>query len=39
VEPVAPTEGATKVAYEEDANWVIFFNGSVDEGFLQIDES
>jgi hypothetical protein len=39
VEPVTPIEGATGVAYEEVAGLVIFFDGSVDEGFLQTDES
>jgi hypothetical protein len=35
VEPVTPTEGATRVAYEEGAGGVIFFDGSVGKGFLQ----
>jgi hypothetical protein len=39
VEPVTPVEGVTGVAYEEVAGLVIFFDGSVDEGFLQTDES
>jgi hypothetical protein len=39
VEPVTPAEGVTGVAYEGDAGWVIFFNGSADEGFLWTDES
>jgi hypothetical protein len=39
VEPVTPAEGATGLAYEEDAGWVIFFDGSADKGFLRIDES
>jgi hypothetical protein len=39
VEPVTPVEGATGVAYEEGDGWVIFFDGSEDEGFLWTDES
>jgi hypothetical protein len=39
VEPVTPAEGATGVAYEEVAGWVIFFDGPADEGFLRTDES
>jgi hypothetical protein len=39
VEPVTPTEEATRVAYEEVAGLVIFFDGSADEGFLRTDES
>jgi hypothetical protein len=35
VEPVTPIEGATRVAYEEGAGWIIFFDRSAGEGFLQ----
>jgi hypothetical protein len=39
VESVTPAEGPTRVAYEEVVVFVIFFDGSTDEGFLQTDES
>jgi hypothetical protein len=39
MEPVTPTEGATGVAYEEGAGWIIFFDGSAGEDFLWTDES
>jgi hypothetical protein len=39
VESVTPAEGATRVAYEEVVGFVIFFDGSADESFLQTDES
>jgi hypothetical protein len=36
---VTPAEGVIGVAYEEGVGWIIFFDGSADEGFLWIDES
>jgi hypothetical protein len=39
VEPVTPAGGATRVACEEDACWVSFFDESAAEGFLWTDES
>jgi hypothetical protein len=39
VEPVTPAEGVIEVAYEEAAGFVIFFDRSTDEGFLQTDIS
>jgi hypothetical protein len=39
VEAVTPTEGTTRVEFEEVAGLVIFFDGSTDEGFLQTDKS
>jgi hypothetical protein len=39
VEPVTLAEGATRIAYEEGAGWVIFFDESANESFLWIDES
>jgi hypothetical protein len=35
VEPVTPAGGATGVAGEGDVGWAIFFDGSIDEGFLR----
>jgi hypothetical protein len=35
VEPVTLAKGATVVAYKEGAGWIIFFDRSVGEGFLQ----
>jgi hypothetical protein len=39
VEPITPAEEVTGVTYEEGAGWIIFFDGSVDGGFLWTDES
>jgi hypothetical protein len=39
VEPVTPAEGVNGVAYEEVAGFIIFIDGSADEGFLQTDGS
>jgi hypothetical protein len=36
VKPVTPAEGAVGVGYEEGAGWIIFFDGSSGECFLQI---